>query len=152
MTWTCKLKKKCICVRKRLISSAIKAVKAINVSAIFRTNLSKITKVTSEEVIFHIPWKPYCLTQHVEISFNKPPIKRSSDLFWLWTNTSYLLDLHATSHDTAPPRNLKLTVSETAAKGSSCTLDFAAKFKPCFPNFSYISHINQTSRFINGSL
>ena len=92
-------------MRKRLISSAIKAVKAINMSAIFRANLSNITKVTSEEVIFHIPWKPYCLTQHVEISFNKPPIKRSSDLFWLCTNTSYLLDLHATSHDAAPPIN-----------------------------------------------
>ena len=84
--------------------------------------------MTSEEVMFHIPWKPYCLIQHVEISFNKPPIKRSSDWFWLWTNTSYLLDLHATSHDTAPPRNLKLAASATAAKGSSFTLDFAAKF------------------------
>ena len=117
-------------MRKRLISSAIKTVKAINMSAIFRTNLSNITKVTSEEVIFHIPWKPYCLTQHVEISFPHPPIERSSDLFWLWTNTSYLLDLHATSHDAALPRNLKLTVS--AAKDSSCTLDFAAKFDLVF--------------------
>ena len=126
------LKKKCICVRKRLISSAIKAIKAINMSAIFGTNLWNIAKVTSEEVMFHIPWKPYCLTQHVEISFNKPPIKRSSDLFWLWTDTSHLLDLHATSHDTAPPRNLKLAVSATAAKGSSCTLDFAAKFDLVF--------------------
>ena len=119
-------------MRKRLISSAIKAVKAINMSAIFRTNLSNITKVTSEEVIFHIPWKPYCFTQHVEISFPHPPIERFSDLFWLWTNTSYLLDLHATSHDAAPPRNLKLTVSANAAKGSSCTLDFAAKFDLVF--------------------
>ena len=93
-------------------------------SAIFGTNLSNITKVTSQEVILHIPYEPYCLTQHVEISFPHPPIERSSDLFWLWTNTSYLLDLHATSHDAAPPRNLKLTLSATAAKGSSCTLDF----------------------------
>ena len=119
-------------MRKRLISSAIKAVKAINMSAIFRINLSNITKVTSEEVIFNIPWKPYCLTQTGEISFPHPPIERPSDLFWLWTNTSYLLDLHATSHDAAPPRNLKLTVSATAAKGSKCILHFAAKFDLVF--------------------
>ena len=101
-------------------------------SAIFRTNLLNITKVTSEEVIFHIPLKPYCLTQHVEICFPRPPIESSSDLFWLWTNTSHLLDLHATSHDAARPRNLKLTVIATAAKGSSCTLDFPAKFDLVF--------------------
>ena len=89
--------------------------------------------MSSEEVMFHIPWKPVCLTQHVQISFNKPPIKRSIELFWPWTITSYLLDLHARSHNAArPPRNLKLAVSATAAKGSSCTLDFAAKFELVF--------------------
>ena len=31
-----------------------------------------------------------------------------------------------------PPRNLKLTVSATAGKGSSCTLNFAAKFDLVF--------------------
>ena len=75
--------------------------------------------MTSEEVMFHIPWKPLCLTQHVQISFNKPPIKRSSELFWPWTITSNLLDLHATSHDAAPPRNLKLAVSATDGKEMS---------------------------------
>ena len=92
--------------------------------------------------MFHIPWKPYCLTQHVEISFNKPPIKRSSDLFWLWTNTSHLLDLHATSHDRAPPRNLKLTVSAT--NQCSCTLDFAAKFDLVFKTSAIYIYIYLT--------
>ena len=85
--------------------------KVINVSAISGTDL---WNMTSEELTFHMAQKPFSLTQQVNISSTKPPTKRSNELFWLWTISSYLLDLHATSHDTDPPRNLGLTLSATA--------------------------------------
>ena len=74
--------KKKLCVRKRLISLVIKAIKAIDVSATFGTDLWNMTKVTSEEVMFHMARKPFSLTQQVDISFPQPPIERSSELFW----------------------------------------------------------------------
>ena len=85
-------------MRKRLIWLDITAIKGLNASATFGTDLWNMTKVTSEEVMFHMARTPFSLTQQVVISFPRPPIERSSELLWLWPITSYMLDLHATSH------------------------------------------------------
>ena len=78
--------------------------------------------MTSEEVVFHMARTPFSLAQQVNISVTKLPIKGSSELFWLCAMTSYLSDLHASSHDTVPPRKLSLVF----------TLDLAAKFDLVF--------------------
>ena len=65
---------------------------------------------------------PFSLAEQVNISITKLPIKGSSELFWLCAMTSYLLDLHVSSHDTVPPSKL----------GLALTLDLAAKFDLVF--------------------
>ena len=78
--------------------------------------------MTSKEVVFHMVRNPFSLAQQVNISVTKLPIKGSSELFWLCAITSYLLEVHASSHGTVPPRNL----------GLALTLDLAAKFDLVF--------------------